>query len=449
MPVSPRDTCQKTRTCFRFALASILVALALPSAGQAQLADSQDSYIFAEQINTSGQPLLGAGPSRPQRVDSVDTSSFGHQPDLFDPDGSGGGPERTSCGPASNGETSRYGKTAWWDIHPDVNGDVFIQATGFDAVVGAVRYQALDDPSIVEDLGCVDDPGSSSLEEAVLEVRAGFHYSIQIGGFGGYVSQGGDPSLAESGTLEFRLNFFPDSDLDGVYDGGTSPDRCPTQSGPAAHRGCPDSDGDGTPNIDDRCSQRGPTQHGGCPDTDNDGLRDLDRDNCDSVPGPARYEGCPDADGDGVPEGPGASPRDACEDKNPEDVGRRDTKPKDGCPDHIKIKAIASYRYTTRNAPAGGLVLKYFKLRNVPKGAKVSVACKPRGRCRALRIGRTKREGTVSVKSLRGRGLPSGTRIIARVTASNATARYIRVTIIRGSFRCVAGPSLKKLKKCN
>jgi hypothetical protein len=451
--VRRRGASQRLTVGFRLALMATLLGLAaLPAAAQAQLSDSPDSYLFATQVNSPDEPLLGPGADRPQYADVVDTTGFGQQADLFVPPGSGGGPERTSCEPASNlrvtTETSAYGRTTWWDIHPDVSGIVLIQATGFDAVIGMVRYQSIDNSEVVEDLGCSDDPASASLEQVAIEVRAGLHYSIQVGGFGGYVSQGGDPSLADSGTLEFRLDFFPDSDLDGVLDGGPSPDRCPAQPGPAPLRGCPDGDNDGTPNIDDQCPQPGPTHLGGCPDTDGDGLRDLDRDNCDTVAGPQNLDGCPDADGDGIPEGQGASPRDRCENHDPEEFGRLDRSPRDGCSDHITIRTTVSREVTTRNAPRGGLVFRFFRLTNVPEGARVSVVCKPRRRCRSFRIARTTREGTFTVRSLRGKAVRSGTRIIARVTASNATGKYIRLTVVRGSLRCSEGPTSRRLKKC-
>ncbi len=98
----------------------------------------------------------------------------------------------------------------------------------------------------------------------------------------------------------------------------------------------PDRDGDGVPDIDDRCPDvrgtcGGPPERLGCPDPprdrDGDGVPDGE-DACLVTPGPrsadGRTTGCPDSDGDGVPD-----PVDAC----PMQPGVRSADPrKDGCP---------------------------------------------------------------------------------------------------------------------
>jgi hypothetical protein len=68
--------------------------------------------------------------------------------------------------------------------------------------------------------------------------------------------------------------------------------------------GCPDRDGDGIADGDDKCPDvAGLARYQGCPvpDTDKDGIND-EADKCPTVPGLARYQGCPipDTDGDGV-----------------------------------------------------------------------------------------------------------------------------------------------------
>jgi outer membrane protein OmpA-like peptidoglycan-associated protein len=68
--------------------------------------------------------------------------------------------------------------------------------------------------------------------------------------------------------------------------------------------GCPDKDGDGIADKDDKCpTVPGIARYQGCPipDTDNDGIND-EEDKCKDVPGVARYQGCPipDRDNDGV-----------------------------------------------------------------------------------------------------------------------------------------------------
>jgi OOP family OmpA-OmpF porin len=114
-----------------------------------------------------------------------------------------------------------------------------------------------------------------------------------------------------------------DKDGDGVPD---TIDRCPDVAGPKENFGCPwpDTDKDGVLDKDDKCpTEPGPKENQGCPDkdTDNDGL--VDRlDACPTVAGPAENGGCPwaDRDGDGVPDK---------DDKCPDEPGPKDNQ---GCP---------------------------------------------------------------------------------------------------------------------
>jgi outer membrane protein OmpA-like peptidoglycan-associated protein len=89
-----------------------------------------------------------------------------------------------------------------------------------------------------------------------------------------------------------------------------------------------DRDGDGVPDIDDKCPDvPGKPEFLGCPDTDNDGIPDAE-DACPMQPGPAETQGCPvskDTDGDGIPDDIDRCPLDP-EDKD----GFQD---EDGCPD--------------------------------------------------------------------------------------------------------------------
>ncbi|WP_242393850.1 OmpA family protein [Anaeromyxobacter oryzisoli] len=89
-----------------------------------------------------------------------------------------------------------------------------------------------------------------------------------------------------------------------------------------------DRDGDGVPDLDDRCPDvPGKPEFQGCPDTDGDGTPDAD-DACPKDPGPKETQGCPvvkDSDGDGIPDDIDRCPRDP-EDKD----GFQD---EDGCPD--------------------------------------------------------------------------------------------------------------------
>ena len=66
------------------------------------------------------------------------------------------------------------------------------------------------------------------------------------------------------------MNGCPDSDGDGVAD---NEDRCPETAGDSANGGCPwtDSDGDGVPDKDDNCPDlAGTVANNGCPDEPTD-----------------------------------------------------------------------------------------------------------------------------------------------------------------------------------
>jgi outer membrane protein OmpA-like peptidoglycan-associated protein len=100
------------------------------------------------------------------------------------------------------------------------------------------------------------------------------------------------------------LRGCPDADDDGVSD---AEDKCPEEAGLVLFGGCPDTDGDGIPNADDECpDQAGVASNQGCPagtetDRDGDGVLNT-QDECPDIPGKAAFNGCPDTDGDGVPD---------------------------------------------------------------------------------------------------------------------------------------------------
>lgn len=104
-----------------------------------------------------------------------------------------------------------------------------------------------------------------------------------------------------------------DRDGDGVPD---LEDRCPDVPGTPELAGCPetpvvkDTDGDGIPDDVDRCpldpeDKDGFQDEDGCPDPDNDNDGIVDKlDACPNNPGTLENRGCPDTDrdGDGVPD---------------------------------------------------------------------------------------------------------------------------------------------------
>ena len=73
-------------------------------------------------------------------------------------------------------------------------------------------------------------------------------------------------------------------------------DACPDVAGIASLKGCPDSDGDGVTDKDDKCpgTPKGwKVDAKGCPlDQDNDGVVDAE-DDCPTVAGPKDNKGCP------------------------------------------------------------------------------------------------------------------------------------------------------------
>ncbi|HET9278628.1 MAG TPA: OmpA family protein, partial [Flavitalea sp.] len=134
-------------------------------------------------------------------------------------------------------------------------------------------------------------------------------------------------------------------------------------------RGCPDKDGDGTADVEDKCPDvAGILKYQGCPvpDADKDGVKD-EEDKCPSVPGTVKYNGCPvpDTDGDQIsdeadmcPDKAGPAEFNGCpipdsdgdglndkEDKCPQEKGSIDNS---GCPE-IRKEIIAKVNYAASN----------------------------------------------------------------------------------------------------
>lgn len=182
----------------------------------------------------------------------------------------------------------------------------------------------------------------------------------------------------------FATGQVTDSDGDGVPD---LQDRCPnTPNGVQVDRfGCPlDSDGDGVPDHLDECpnTPAGATVNAkGCPiDTDGDGVPDY-LDKCPGTPQgmPVNADGCPiDSDGDGVPDHLDKCPStpagvevdaDGCPAKDSDGDGVPDFRdlcpntPKgiavgpDGCPLDSDGDGIPDHLDECPNSPAGAVVL--------------------------------------------------------------------------------------------
>ena len=138
---------------------------------------------------------------------------------MFNPPRSGGPAEVVTCAGSS------YGKTVWYDFYPDTNGLVRIRASGYDAVVAVVPFDAR---TALPDFGarqCGNSTGAGGTEELFANVRRGRAYTIQIGDVAG-----------AGGNLLFQFDYLPDADGDNVLD---SNDECPHLKGTARRHGCP------------------------------------------------------------------------------------------------------------------------------------------------------------------------------------------------------------------
>ena len=151
-----------------------------------------------------------------------------------------------------------------------------------------------------------------------------------------------------------------DSDGDGVPD---VRDKCPSQQASTAD-GCPprDGDGDGVPDDKDKCPGKAARTADGCPpkDSDGDGVPD-DKDGCPDKAA-RTADGCPvkDSDGDGIPDdkdgcpdkaaetADGCPPKDSDGDGVPDDKDKCPAQPEtknghqdeDGCPDTVPPKVV-------------------------------------------------------------------------------------------------------------
>lgn len=205
------------RSPFRLLLA--VACLSLPCAALAAPAaaapPANDNYLSSIPINERGNRL-----TRETVKDLRDTREATVQSDLFSPFSSGGGPENTSC------EGNSFGKTVWYDFHPDSFGAVELQTAGFDAAIVVYEF----DPvtlRIRRAVDCVNEPGVT--EDFFVEVEPDGSYTVQIGG----VNSDAGPL---SGDLQFTFQFFGDRDRDAIFD---PLDRCPTVAGVESRGGCP------------------------------------------------------------------------------------------------------------------------------------------------------------------------------------------------------------------
>jgi hypothetical protein len=191
-----------------------LVALALPATAAA-VPPVNDDYLKSTPVNRADTRL-----TREEVKASVDTTEATTQPDLFVPETpGGGGPENTAC------QGKAFGKTVWYDLHPEVDGAVEIQTGGFDVAINVYEFDNRS-AKILGTVGCSAEPGTQ--DYIVPRLEGGRHYTVQFGGLDAGMGPAG-------GILGLSFQFFADRDDDNVFD---PIDACPDQPG-VAPSGCP------------------------------------------------------------------------------------------------------------------------------------------------------------------------------------------------------------------
>jgi Thrombospondin type 3 repeat len=344
--------------------------------------------------------------------------------------------EVLTCGSAP------FNKTLWWTFTPPVNGVVDVTAAGIDSVIWIVPFDGQFLLYGDEDAECSDAPNVGVSENVFEYVYGEFQYYIQVGGYGTGTS-------AQEGNLDLTVEFFPDTDGDGVLDGS---DDCPNTFGEQSLAGCPDSDGDGIRDNQDRCpNQRGEARYGGCADSDGDGKPDPD-DACPSVRGDLA-NGCPsppprpDADGDGIfDDGP-----DRCLGEN----SRKRDENGNGCLDLATLSPKWIFdpgNYFVRRGGQIvhlGIAVQRFGVSSVPRGARVIVTC-TRDACPRMR---QRANSTVTFGRLQGKKLRAGVKITIRVTMKGYVGRAriykIKKHAVTPKNRCLLPGRSKLLRDCS
>ena len=152
---------------------------------------------------------------------TTDTTEATTQTDLFNPSATGaplGGarPGATTC------KGTPIGKTVWYDLAPQADGDVVIRATGFATVVAVYEWSAADS-RITRTRRLLGQRGRRRPRAS--SVQAERRYTIQVGGAGG-----------AGGPLNLKVDYLPDSDGDGRTTRSTSARPSPASTASAAAR---------------------------------------------------------------------------------------------------------------------------------------------------------------------------------------------------------------------
>jgi hypothetical protein len=195
------------------AVSALVVTCATAAVAQTPAAPQNDHYLQSLRLNDPGDRLERTDTLRDVR----DTTSATTQADVMNPPSSGGPAEPTDCNGAA------VGKSIWYDFYPDVRGLTRIRASGFDTFIAVVPFNRRTGVPDFSRRLCFNE-STSTTEEALVEVRGGGSYTIQLGGVNG-----------AGGNLEFLFDFLADVDGDGVLDDN---DRCRTLAG-STRTGCP------------------------------------------------------------------------------------------------------------------------------------------------------------------------------------------------------------------
>ena len=192
-----------------------LCALVVPTVALAVI-PANDDYLKSTTINRADTRL-----TREEVKTSVDTTEATVQADLFVPGTNpGGGPENTTC----KGRT--FGKTVWYDLHPDVD--------------GALEIQTAASTSPSTSTSSTTAPPRSSTTWAARPSPARRTSSSRASRAAGTTrsrSAASTPALGPvGGVLGLSFQFFADRDDDNVFD---PLDDCPDEPGVRAHGGCP------------------------------------------------------------------------------------------------------------------------------------------------------------------------------------------------------------------
>ena len=406
------------------ALLAALVALAVAPSFAAAAPPDNDDYWFSTRINDPGDLL----PDDFQDL-TTNTDEATEQADLFDPGNGGGAEAEATICDAEDGREVYYGKTVWWDFFPDVDGQVTIEAGGFDAVIGLVPYDPNTGEPFYDEWLCADDPNLTSNEREDFDVVAGRSYSIQIGGYGG---ANGNHIAYKSGDLEFTFHFEPDTDGDGVLD---ESDNCVTTRGLQQFAGCPDDDGDGVPEPPDACP----------------GVKGDLANGCASPPPPPPPCPPPDVDGDGVCD---RSEPAGCVGENSRGLDAN----RNGCRDLRRFDPRWIFTpdsfFTRRGGRLVylGLEIDRIGVRNLPKGARVVVTCTRRA-CRRSSKRVKRANGPVLFGQLAGDDFRAGVKVTVRVMAPGYVGAARVFTIRRnrysGENRCFMPGTSRLRARCS